>query len=435
MSGRTGIESAVRRLQGSSSRCTRRRRFAGACVQVPTDAQVPVSTASCPASRPSPAQRPLRAGPPGDGSDSPRQEAIATTTSSRARLTPTPTPTPTPMASHRIPALRHLFRQSLSAPRPCQRRWARVQDVRFLATHGVHERILAKYKDKLESKAREEGLGDVSQLKQAYQQKINELRKQASVPGATAPLTPPPSPQPPSASPSSSLPPPSSNSSWPASPPPPPPTPQTGAAASKPPPGVKTLDSFLDLAKVSTLPQKEVQAIWRLRHVSNPQSLHFSLPASTFRALVATAKRHPAFVLPLPRQVDAQQGPTPEATQTSQAAELHYLQFAHPHLDTTTLLFTSLAEFKLRGEFASPHTTITFHSELADTHDLVLGQGTVVENRGVSVDEARWLVMCMQKFYVVDKEGQGREALLEMFTRGDANFRVESLLDEAEKIV
>ena len=114
---------------------------------------------------------------------------------------------------------------------------------------------------------------------------------------------------------------------------------------------------------------------------------------------------------------------------------MHYLQFSHPHPKTTTLLFTSLAEFKLRGEYASPHTTITFHSELADSHDLVLGKGTVMENRGVSVDEARWLVMCMQKFYVVGEEGQGRWQLLEMFTRGDGGFQVERLLEEAEKIV
>jgi ATP synthase F1 complex assembly factor 1 len=65
----------------------------------------------------------------------------------------------------------------------------------------------------------------------------------------------------------------------------------------------------------------------------------------------------------------------------------------------------------------------------------VLGQGIVVEGRGVSVDEARWLVMCMQKFYVVGEEGKGRGELLDMFTRGDSGFSVERLLDEAEKIV
>lgn len=334
------------------------------------------------------------------------------------------------MASLRIPPLRHLLRQPLASPRTCQRRWARVQDVRFLATHDTQQRILAKYQDKLESKAREEGLKDVSELKEAYKDRIDRLRKEASVPGATAPLTPPPSPAPtsPSSAPPSSTP---HKSQWPT--PPPPPTPQPDTAASKPPPGVKTLHSFLDVDKITTLPSKEIQALWRLRHAANPQSLHFALPASTFDALLSTAKRHPAFVLPLPREVPAET--ESGAAASHQAAELHYLQFAHPHPQTTTLLFTTLAEFKLRGEFASPHTTVTFHSELARSHDLVLGQGTVVENKGVTVDEARWLVMCMQKFYVVSEEGKGRGELLDMFTRGDGGFRVERLLEEAEKIV
>lgn len=275
---------------------------------------------------------------------------------------------------------------------------------------------------------------DILELKEAYKEKIDKLRKEAAVPGATAPLTPSPTPSPsPSTSSDASASPSTAKSPWPA--PPPPPAPQPNSTASKPPPGVKILNSFLDLTKISTLPEKEIQTLWRLRHASNPQSLHFALPATTFGSLLQTAKRHPSFVLPLPREVPSEQGAAAEIGQTQQAAELHYLQFAHPHPNTTTLLFTTLAEFKLRGEFASPHTTITFHSELADSHNLVLGQGTVVENRGVSVDEARWLVMCMQKFYVVGEEGKGRGELLEMFTKGDGGFRVERLLEEAEKIV
>lgn len=339
------------------------------------------------------------------------------------------------MASLRNPILRHLVRNPLSNPRTCQRRWARVQDVRFLATHNAQERILQKYKDKLESKAKQEGLNDVSELKQVYKDKIETLRKQASVPGATAPLTPPPSPPPsPSASSVSSTPLSSQGSPWPA-PPPPPTSHASAASANKPPPGVKTLDSFLALDKVASLPAKEVQVLWRLRHASNPQSVHFALPSSTFAALLRSAKQHPSFVLPLPREVTAEEIPASGNTQAHTAAELHYMQFTHPHANTTTLLFTSLAEYKLRGEFASPHTTITFHSELADSHDLVLGQGLVVEGKGVTVDEARFLLMCMQKFYIVSEEGKGRGELLDMFTRGDEEFQVEKLLEEAERIV
>ncbi|KAL5122017.1 hypothetical protein ACEQ8H_000233 [Pleosporales sp. CAS-2024a] len=327
----------------------------------------------------------------------------------------------------RIPPLRHCLRQPLSNPRFTQRRWAQVHDVRLLATHGAHERVLAKYREKLEKAAKEKGLSHVSELQAQYKDKIEQLRREAIVPGATGPLTPPPSPET-SASPSNA------KSPWPA--PPPPPTPPNSAAAPAPPPGVKTLNSFLDVEKIRQLPLKEVEALWRLRHARNPQSLHFAVPAHVFRSLLSTAKQNPSFVLPIPREIPVEDAdPAQETPQTQQAAELHYLQFAHPHVDTTTLLFTSLAEYKLRGEFASPHTTVTFHQELADSHHVVLGQGLVVENKGISVDEARWLVMCMQKFYVQSEEGRGRRELLNMFTRGDNAFQVERLIDEAEKIL
>jgi len=332
----------------------------------------------------------------------------------------------------RLPTLRHCLRQPLPNPRFFQRRWAQVQDVRFLATHDAQERIMAKYREKLERVAKEKGLSDISELKEQYKEKIDTLRKQAIVPGATGPLTPPPSPEATPSQPASSAS--SQKSPWPS--PPPPPTPRSTSAAPAPPPGVKTLNSFLDLTKVRELPNKEVEALWRLRHAGKPQSIHFSVPAKVFRSLLQTAKQHPSFVLPVPREVPVEdEQAAKEEGKTHQAAELHYLQFAHPHVDTTTLLFTSLAEFKLRGEFASPHTTVTFHQELADSHDLVLGQGIVVENKGISVDEARWLVMCMQKFYVQSEEGKGRGELLNMFTRGDSGFQVERLIDEAEKIL
>ncbi|KAF2200130.1 ATP11-domain-containing protein [Delitschia confertaspora ATCC 74209] len=331
----------------------------------------------------------------------------------------------------RVPTIRHILRQSHN-PRICQRRWAQVQDVRFLVTHGAQDRVMAKYREKLESKAKQEGLKDISELQQAYKDKIEKLRKEAAVPGATAPLTPPASP--------------TSTSASPFPLPPPPPTPAASPSSSPsttqpPPPGVKTLASFLDLSHITPLPADQIQALWRLRHspdhAAHPSDIHFDLPASTFRTLVSNAKKHPTFVVPLPRQIQAEEAENASAAQ-KQGAELHYLQFAHPHPHTMTLIFTTLLEFQTRGEFATPHTTITFHSELADTHDLVLGQGVVVKGRGVSVDDAKWLVMCMQKFYVVDSgkgEGEERRRMLEMFTKGDQGFRVEKLLEEAEKIL
>lgn len=59
------------------------------------------------------------------------------------------------MAAFQGPAIRHSVCQ-LSAPFRCyQRRWAQVHDVRFLATHGKPDRILEKYREKLDQKAKE----------------------------------------------------------------------------------------------------------------------------------------------------------------------------------------------------------------------------------------------------------------------------------------
>jgi len=68
---------------------------------------------------------------------------------------------------------------------------------------------------------------------------------------------------------------------------------------------------------------------------------------------------------------------------------------------------------------------------------MVLGQGIVVEKRGITVDEAKWLMVCLQKFYGAKGTLGGKDRpkkLLEMFSRGDESFDVEELLEEAEKL-
>jgi len=251
-----------------------------------------------------------------------------------------------------------------------------------------------------------EGLRDINELKEAYKEKIQHLKKKATIPIPTVntPVTPPHTP----------------TSSSPFPPPPPPPQiPKEKAPSSTP--GIKTLSSYLDVEKTRALPQKEIEAIWRLRHVNDAQSLCASIPLSIYKTIEATAKKHPHFILPLPKE--------------GQGAEIHFLQWTFPAENTVTVLFTHLAEYKLRGEFSQPHTTITHHLELADEKALVLLQGQVVQGRGVSVDEAKWLVMCLQKFYGVNGAKSERRRLLELFGKGDAAFKLEELVEEAEKIV
>jgi ATP synthase F1 complex assembly factor 1 len=346
------------------------------------------------------------------------------------------------MASSSGLAIRKTLR-SCSTHLRIQRRFAQVQDVRFVATHGAPERIVDRYKNKLEKKAKEEGLESISQLKEVYKDKIAEARKKASalVPKVAV----------------------SSEAAGLRHPPPPPPLPQTETPPKAPKtgvPGIKPLSSYLDLNKVSTLPAKEVEVVWRLRHAREPLSLCAVIPLETYERIYNTAKAHPQFILPLPRP--SAEDDTAVAKQSDSgftggartAADIHFLQWgfyppagsppapevrtANNH--TSTVLFTHLAHYKLHGAYAPPHTTITHHLDLADSHGLVLMNGGVVDGRGVSIEEGRWLLMCLQKFYDFEGHGGGvgkekRQALLQNFSKGDQGFDLTALVDEAERIL
>jgi ATP synthase F1 complex assembly factor 1 len=214
--------------------------------------------------------------------------------------------------------------------------------------------------------------------------------------------------------------------------PPPPPQPEVDPAtqkkkASKSDPPVRTLSSFIDVEKTAELPHKEIETIWRLRHIRDAQSLCALLQGDTFRRIAATARKHPHFILPLPRE--------------GQGAEIHFLQWTFPTETTVTVLFTHLAEFKLRGEFAQPHTTITYHTDLLNSKGVVLLEGRVMENKGVSVEEGQLLLMNLQKFYGFEalteaarENKERRQKLLQQFSGGDESFKVEELLEEAERV-
>ncbi|TGZ76757.1 ATP11-domain-containing protein [Ascodesmis nigricans] len=303
---------------------------------------------------------------------------------------------------------------------------ARIVNARFFQSR-VEPRVVDKYREKLEKKIKTEGVSSYDELKAVYADKIASVRKSSAASPEVEqllsttspptpshePFTPPPAPSP---SPTTTT---TTNAS-PAS------SPLAAAARSaSTPPGVKTLSSFIDLSLLSQhTDPKEIETIWRLRFSSSPSSLSAAIPASTFTTMSTLARQHPMFILPLPH-------PT--------GASLHILQWTFPTLTTPTLIFTSLAEYKLRGEFAVPHTTLTHHLELAESRGVVLAQGQVMEDRGVSVEEAGLLVSWVQRFYGgvggTEEDNARRRRLVEMFSKGDEKFSVEELLEEVERAI
>ncbi|KAH6890563.1 ATP11 protein-domain-containing protein [Thelonectria olida] len=323
------------------------------------------------------------------------------------------------MASLRTAVLRQLTASPLRATRAInQRRWAQVHDVRFLATTRPSQAIVDKYRAKLDQKAKQEGVSSIDELKAVYAKKIDAERRHGAVDEHFIPQA----PDTPVSQPNADGVPISNTHPKTTKPLP------TGADK----PAVKTLDDIIDLEKSRELPDKELTAIWRLRHASDPQTLCAVMSTSTYKAMEDVARSSPQFVLPVPH-------PT-------QGAEIHFLQWTFDAASkTSTVLFTQLAEFKTRGEFAQPHTTITHHLDLAD-RGLILMQGQVVDNRGVKAEEAKWLVMCLQRFYGgwegegVELEGERKERaderkkLLEWFSTGDERFSLEKLMEEAERM-
>ncbi|PLN78813.1 putative F1F0 ATP synthase assembly protein Atp11 [Aspergillus taichungensis] len=345
------------------------------------------------------------------------------------------------MASLRTSAFPSLIRARIPLLRHHQRRWAQVHDVRFLATHHDPNHVLDKYRAKLDQKAKSEGHGSIESLKDAYQDKISDLRQQA-----TTPITPddPAAPQKPSAV-----------------PPPPPAAPSPLAEAaetSKKASGIKPLSAYLDVEKIRDLPAKEIEALWRLRHASSADSICAVIPLDTYQRIAAAARQNPQFILPLPRSPSAPSD-TPASSEAgsepapeSVGADIHFLQWGfHPpatapsstvpsgpraNSHTSTVIFTQLAAYKLHGAYAQPHTTLTHHLDLADETGLVLMHGQVMPNGGVSTSEATWLTSCLQRFYDFGGQAHGRKGeLLRMFTQGDVQgFKIDELLAEAEKL-
>ncbi|KAJ5151347.1 uncharacterized protein N7482_010599 [Penicillium canariense] len=344
------------------------------------------------------------------------------------------------MASFRLQGFQSALRGKSHLLRNQQRRWAQVHDVRFLASHHDPKHVLNKYKDKLVEKAKQEGHESIDCLKDAYSEKIQDLRRKAATPAT---------PEPGASTP---------NSTVPGTPPafhhPPPPNQAATEKAAREVSGsgspIKPLSSYVDVEKIRALPAKEIESLWRLRFANSSTSICAAIPLETYQRIAEAARHNPQFILPLPRQAAEENMQTVDGSPAQTAADIHFLQWAfHPPADdfvptssqpinnhTSTVIFTHLGAFKLHGSFAQPHTTVTHHLDLADDKNLVLMHGQVVPDRGVSTSEATWLVSSLQRFYDFGGQASGRKGeLVRMFTRGDVeNFKVEELMEETERV-
>ncbi|ODQ78929.1 hypothetical protein BABINDRAFT_162586 [Babjeviella inositovora NRRL Y-12698] len=183
----------------------------------------------------------------------------------------------------------------------------------------------------------------------------------------------------------------------------------------------KTLESFVDVNKISQLTKQEVEFIWRARFLGKEGAMHAVAPTRIFKRMYDNARKHAMFILPLPKD-------------NSDGVEMHFVQWAFVGPHTAHCMITTVAEYKLHKEYARPHTTLMFHSELSELQGLVLMNGAVEKESSITLPEAQLLVLNVQRFYGALEDSpanQRRLKLLADFSSGSPDFTVEELIIEA----
>ncbi|GAA5965010.1 hypothetical protein JCM3765_004827 [Sporobolomyces pararoseus] len=204
---------------------------------------------------------------------------------------------------------------------------------------------------------------------------------------------------------------------------------------------VKPLHDIMDLSKVTDLTSSALSQLWTTYHQAKG-FLSAAIPTETYLKMISNARKYPLFVVPLQRDVV---GEAPDGTQTEQAVEMHVLNWAllpppsnvtEPVPSPSTVLFTPLAEYKSRQEYAQPYLILTHYTDLSSSHDVVLMRGEITPNVTLNDTEAQILAIRMQLFYH-DKGGVGqveteRKELLRVFHHEPEKFEWEKLLKAAE---
>jgi ATP synthase mitochondrial F1 complex assembly factor 1 len=166
---------------------------------------------------------------------------------------------------------------------------------------------------------------------------------------------------------------------------------------------------------------REIELIWRAGHTKD-SLICAVIPIGIYTRMISLAREHPMFILPLPRE---------------SGVEMHFMQFKFPEANVSHILFTSLLEYKTHGEFARPHTTVMHFEDLAEEKGIVLMRGEVDSGHGMGLEDARMLVIGVQKLFGTDvssERGKIRRELIEKFSKGSEEFDVTTLMDELNHI-
>eukprot|EP00051_Salpingoeca_urceolata_P022560 m.371654 g.371654 ORF g.371654 m.371654 type:complete len:335 (-) comp19991_c0_seq44:8758-9762(-) len=138
-----------------------------------------------------------------------------------------------------------------------------------------------------------------------------------------------------------------------------------------------SLDSILKLDLAAKLSPEELLKVWQQYHIDK-DCLVAGVDAEAYAAQEARTKESPLFVVPLPRE---------------EGYEFQFLEFKGDYG-----AFTPLLEYKTHQENARAVLTLTFYTELKDSHGLVLMRGEIDTDR-INAMESQCLVNQFQLYY------------------------------------
>ncbi|CAB4253518.1 similar to Saccharomyces cerevisiae YNL315C ATP11 Molecular chaperone, required for the assembly of alpha and beta subunits into the F1 sector of mitochondrial F1F0 ATP synthase [Maudiozyma barnettii] len=200
----------------------------------------------------------------------------------------------------------------------------------------------------------------------------------------------------------------------------------------------KTLDSFLNLNKVKTLSAEEIEFLWRAKWGSNENVMSAVVSNEIYDRMYKHIRTNPIFVLPLPRQLEPEVEVANDNSIKKDGMELHYIQWQFVGPTTVHCILTSLEEFKLHNQYARPHTTLEFFTDLSKDKNIVLMKGTIEPNSNIKPHDAQLLLLNIQRFYGALGEdtdiAKKRIKLLNGFTKGSPDFNVDTLIELAQSL-
>uniref|UniRef100_A0A1I8Q8D4 ATP synthase mitochondrial F1 complex assembly factor 1 n=1 Tax=Stomoxys calcitrans TaxID=35570 RepID=A0A1I8Q8D4_STOCA len=171
----------------------------------------------------------------------------------------------------------------------------------------------------------------------------------------------------------------------------------------------KKLEDIMKIELIQDKSAEEISKIWFEYHKTK-DVLAATLTVEQFERLMERAKKHPIFLLPLPR---------------SEGFEFIMLQFA-----SNAVHFTPLLAYQVHAENAPECLTIVHYTEMRDK-GIILMRGEY-DSKVVSGQEAQCLANELQMFYC--KNDPAKQQLLETFTSKPDEFKHMDLIKEVENI-